>query len=447
MPQHDYDLANQNGAAFRADLNNALLAIVQQNSGATAPSVTFPYQFWADTSAGILKQRNAANSAWIDILTLSSGEGIALKTHAATEKTSLADDDEFAIVDSAASNALKRVKKSTLAAELIGAFSNNTFRNRLVNPDGAIYQRAIAATADDTYFADRWYMLTQTGTVTPSQLTDPEDGYPDGIRITQSQVTAQRFGYAQILRGDYCKDLRGNSGTFVPRVRISNAQAIRYAILGWTGTENAVTSDVVNDWTSSTYTAGNFFISTTLSVLGVGSMTPTANTWTSLTALTASLGSAFNNLIVMVWTEGTAAQNVTLDFDFHQFEPGVTASDFDRVSPQENLSRCQEFVLKSYNVDVAPATVTEVGVVSCTNGSLSGNTQAINFPVTMWGTPDTITLYSPVSGTSARVRNESTGADETVTTSLVGANGFRAYGTSTTSGVAFRFHYLAVKEL
>jgi hypothetical protein len=112
----------------------------------------------------------------------------------------------------------------------------------------------------------------------------------------------------------------------LPRIRCSASTPIRYAILGWTGTEDAVTSDVVNSWTNATFTAGNFFNSTTLSVLGVGAVTPSAATWTSLTALTASLGSSFNNIIVMVWTETAQAQNVTLDVDYVQFEAGATAS-------------------------------------------------------------------------------------------------------------------------
>lgn len=65
MAQHDYIIANQSGAGFRSDLNNALAAIVSQNSGASAPSTTYAYQFWADTTTGLLKIRNAANSAWI----------------------------------------------------------------------------------------------------------------------------------------------------------------------------------------------------------------------------------------------------------------------------------------------------------------------------------------------------------------------------------------------
>lgn len=77
MAQHDYSLANQSGASFRTDLNNALSAIVSNNSGATEPTTTFAYQWWADTTTGILKQRNAANSAWVSILTLSTGVPIA----------------------------------------------------------------------------------------------------------------------------------------------------------------------------------------------------------------------------------------------------------------------------------------------------------------------------------------------------------------------------------
>ena len=78
MAQHDYNLANQSGLAFRQDLNNALSAIVSQNSGASEPSTTYAYEWWADSTTGLLKLRNAANSAWITIGTLAStGLGLA----------------------------------------------------------------------------------------------------------------------------------------------------------------------------------------------------------------------------------------------------------------------------------------------------------------------------------------------------------------------------------
>jgi hypothetical protein len=67
---HDYVIANGTGAAVRSDLNGALAAIVSQNSSATEPSPTYAYQRWADTTAGVMKMRNGANSAWISLYEL-----------------------------------------------------------------------------------------------------------------------------------------------------------------------------------------------------------------------------------------------------------------------------------------------------------------------------------------------------------------------------------------
>ena len=67
MATHDYVIANASGAAVRADLNNALAAIVSNNSNATAPATTYAYQWWADTTANQLKLRNSANDDWIVI--------------------------------------------------------------------------------------------------------------------------------------------------------------------------------------------------------------------------------------------------------------------------------------------------------------------------------------------------------------------------------------------
>ena len=67
MAQHDYDIANQSGANFRADLNNALDAIVSNNSGTNEPSTKFAYEWWVDTTNDLLKIRNSANNAWITL--------------------------------------------------------------------------------------------------------------------------------------------------------------------------------------------------------------------------------------------------------------------------------------------------------------------------------------------------------------------------------------------
>jgi hypothetical protein len=67
MAQGDMNIANQGFPAFRADLNDQLEALVTNSSGATAPATTFPHQWWLDTSTtpSTLRQRNAADDAWI----------------------------------------------------------------------------------------------------------------------------------------------------------------------------------------------------------------------------------------------------------------------------------------------------------------------------------------------------------------------------------------------
>ena len=67
MATHDYVIANASGAAVRADLNNALAAIVSNNSSSTEPATTYAYMWWVDTGNGQLKQRNAANDGWVTV--------------------------------------------------------------------------------------------------------------------------------------------------------------------------------------------------------------------------------------------------------------------------------------------------------------------------------------------------------------------------------------------
>ena len=93
MSTHDYSLANQNGANFRTDLNNALSAIVSNNSSATEPSTTYAYMWWADTANDKLKIRNSADSAWIDVMQISTGNPLF------TGDLSLGDNDKIYLGD------------------------------------------------------------------------------------------------------------------------------------------------------------------------------------------------------------------------------------------------------------------------------------------------------------------------------------------------------------
>jgi hypothetical protein len=144
MAQHDYVIDNQSAASFRADINTALAAIVSNNSGNTAPSTPYAHQVWADTTAGLLKMRNAANSAWLTIGTLGA--------------------TNLGLVPAASSG----------------------MRNLLTNPGFTINQRGYvsgtATTAANQYVLDRWFVptvgqsLTWTDSVGVRTVTCPASG-------------------------------------------------------------------------------------------------------------------------------------------------------------------------------------------------------------------------------------------------------------------------------
>lgn len=262
-------------------------------------------------------------------------------------------------------------------------------KNLLINSQFIYNQRSASSVADDVYGFDRWYALTQTAALTVSSQSNQENGQATNIRLTQPQASAQRIGHAQIVQSLNCRQLRGSNAVFSGRFRSSAAQAIRFAVLEWTGTADSVTSDVVNDWTSGTYTAGNFFLGSNLTVTAVAAVTPSANTWTDF-SVSGAVSASANNIIVMVWTEGTFAQNATLDLGLCQLESGVTKSAFEYVPADEELLRCQYYLPVVYGGGSASAHM----VAICQAYNTSNVTGAVQFPTNARTRPTGVTVSS-----------------------------------------------------
>ena len=80
MAQADQQIQNASGSSVRADLNNNFDALFSNNSGSSDPAVTTAFMWFADSANDALKIRNAANSAFITVGTLSETNlGLALK--------------------------------------------------------------------------------------------------------------------------------------------------------------------------------------------------------------------------------------------------------------------------------------------------------------------------------------------------------------------------------
>jgi hypothetical protein len=281
-----------------------------------------------------------------------------------------------------------------------------------VNTNGGfeINQRVnVTSPADDAYCLDRFYVLTESGTVTTAQTTDPEAGAPWGIRLTQPDVGAKRMGLATILESKDCRKLRSAVATLAARVKLSTGGTLRYAIIEHTGTADAVTSDVVNSWASATFTPTNFFIAG-VNVLQCGTITPGAATWGDLAGY-GTVGASMNNLVCFIWTEAQAAQNVTLDINRFRCVPGTIALPH-RFRPNE-LALCQRHYWRRNWT-----TGHYIGSAGQAYSASSAFGMRISAPVSMRATPTVInssalgafSLGSAVSAMAAVVTNFNLGA-------------------------------------
>lgn len=232
--------------------------------------------------------------------------------------------------------------------------------------------------ADGSYCGDQWYVLSQTASIQYARTTGDVRSIYAG-RIKQNQAAAQRMGIAQPIEGIVADGLAGKSARFQARIKCSSSQAIHIAILEWTGTVDNITKDVVNDWTSGTYTAGNFFLGSNLTVAGESSVTPSAATWTDI-SVTASISTSVKNIIVFIWTEGTAAQDVTLDITEVWLGEGTDTQVWMPTDPALDEYRCERFLVVLSSADTVTVRLA-IGIGTATT------TAVFNLPRLHFRTP------------------------------------------------------------
>jgi len=219
--------------------------------------------------------------------------------------------------------------------------------NLWINSDFSINQRGASSVADGAYGFDRTVALCETGSITLSQLAQPTDGIPYAMRITQPDAAPKRVGSLQIVEAENCLAYRGKNLVFAPKVRCSAATTVRVALVAWTGSLDAPTRDVVNGWSSTAYTAGNFFVANTLTI-ATGAAAVAAGEWSDVVVSSSSAGgvvapSTLNNLYLVVWTEAVVAQNVTLDLSVMRAGQGTSLQLWTPPDTQQELARCQRY--------------------------------------------------------------------------------------------------------
>lgn len=126
----DFVVDDGTGASLLSQLNAMLPALASSNSGGSAPAGPVPFQLWGDTGAAILRMRNNAGAAWVDVVT---------SDYATTIGNSLI---------TAASNAAAR---TAIAAPAIPTTSAGAGQVATINP--AIGAAAVLASGGTWFYA------------------------------------------------------------------------------------------------------------------------------------------------------------------------------------------------------------------------------------------------------------------------------------------------------
>ena len=254
MAQHDYIIANQSGAAFRSDLNSGLAAIVSQNSGATQPSTTYAYQWWSDTTTGLLKLRNAANSAWITVGTLADTNlGLAtLASPTFTGNVTINAQGDLRLADSDSSNWVALQAPATVA-------SNLTFTAPAT--DGTADQSLVTDGSGALSFAARSRLVRGTAVATTSGTSIDFTSIPSWVRRITVMFTSV-----------------STSGTSPVQIQLGDSGGIETT--GYTGTAVSIVS--ANTLNIQSYTSGAVLIGVLATTARSGTMVITnidGNQW------------------------------------------------------------------------------------------------------------------------------------------------------------------------
>ena len=393
MAQHDYIIANQSGAAFRSDLNNGLAAIVSQNSGAAQPSTTYAYQWWADTTTGLLKIRNAANNDWITLfqldgewttLALENGTAAAPSLYfkdsgtdtgvfsPGTDQVGIAtggvervefgttevvfndggNDIDFRVEGDTRPNLFKvDAGLDQVQVENLNGGPLAGFRNAIINGNFDFWQRGTSFTGNE-YGADRWIHGRVGTTHTASRQAFPlgqtdVPGEPEYFCRTAVTSVAGANNYAALVQK--IEDVRTFAGqqitvSFWAKADASKPIAVELQqLFGTGGSPSAVVQAI--GVTKTTLSTSWQKITVTATIPSISSKTLGTNNDYSLDAIIwFDAGSTFNSR-----TSSLGQQSGTFDIAQVQIERGPVATPFERRPIGTELALCQRYYRKVSN--------------------------------------------------------------------------------------------------
>jgi hypothetical protein len=235
--------------------------------------------------------------------------------------------------------------------------------NMIINGDMTIAQRGITITdtavdsvstttnADDSYTLDRWVLVSDGDNIV--DVTQQHDG-PDGggtksIRLDVETIDKQ-FGIVQWIEHQNCHEAIGGNVSLSFKMKVTGTKMddVRAAVVAWSGTRDAPTSDIVATW----QTEGTVpTLATTCTYENTSANLSPTTSWATYTIENVSVDtSSTENIGVFIWSgvDDTDADNYLYITDV-QLETSATANAFKRQPVSQTLKDCERYLETSMN--------------------------------------------------------------------------------------------------
>lgn len=285
--------------------------------------------------------------------------------------------------------------------------------------------------ADDSYCAGVWNVLNSTGNPDISgQGAGATDDYTRAFRCT-FDATGQ-CGIVQFFTADDTRKLRGTTLSLSFDAWGTSVTSLRAAVLYWTGTADALTSDVVGTWLSGG-------VNNTLAASWSYANTPGADiTITSSQARYEVEGIAIptsaNNLAVFIWTPSSEASGDLFNVAKVKLEIGAIATPFSTPGLADEIARVQQFIYWTPDV----ISTIRLAMRSGTNSVVG----YFFFPTTMRAVP-TVFSHNITGWTGGAPGTTTVGAFNYTTAAFVTITGALTTGSTTFARESARIDFTA----
>jgi hypothetical protein len=345
MSQNDFSIADQPGASFLSELNSQIQALATLSSGPTAPTTTYAYQFWYDTTNSLLKIRNSGNSQWITIGNPATDTSVDMYVSNALRARLNATGLGVGVASPAYALDVSGDVNVTGAFRLGGSdilqIIPSGSKNKIINGDFNIWQMGtsiVPALSSIAYTADQFYAFVTGAAPTYARVT------LSGSGVSGSDTALQITGIGGNTTNNIGQRIEAANCTDMIAGKVYTLSAMIYSSSGSLSPTYSIQTANARD---------NF---STLTALASGTLSSVpATTWTKVSVTFTCTNECLKGVQIEVQLGSITAGRIVLIKDF-QLEAGSVATPLEKTLAPLELIKCQRFyetgfaIFEGYNI-------------------------------------------------------------------------------------------------